>query len=816
MRALGTALVLHAAAAVLCLGVTAAAKPEASIDAPSKPKPQAFPTDASSKPKPQASPTDAPSRPKPKSAPKGAPDAPAPKAAVDGPAARPLPDDASPSKNAPADPSPTPADDSTGSSELDSAPEEPGAAKTTPGVGPLGPGEGAGDRRIRPLERSEVPEPVQPATPKGAAPPPAGKPHKIGRAPAAPRATLPEGAVQPVPDKDARRQVAGGATVDDVSSGKNDPELRELSLAERVLFPKPLPGLHSGFSWDLPGPLEDGSADVDASGLPSGLSRSPRASRDPKQPDWVRSLTMPNLPTRLDARVVKYLGFYRDDPRGKSVLRIWAKKCGRLAPALRAELARAGLPTDLVWLSLIESGHNPTIVSSAGAAGLWQFVPESARMYGLTVDRWVDERLDPERSTEAAVRYLSDLRTRFGSWELAMAAYNMGHGGLLRAVRKFNNNDFWALSRYEAGLPWETTLYVPKILATAIAMANKKAFGIDDVEQDAPISFDTVAVGPNVDLGDVARAADVPPEDVRALNAAYLSFRTPPAAAASAKFPVRVPAGRGLVAEQRLAGASHALGTAYEPHTVRFGDNLDAIASDFGTTAKELAQQNHVGPDERLRAGSVILVPHASTGLAQPKDPDVVVVPGRRFDEQGRKRVFYRVVQGDRRDDVAMAFGVTPSELSLWNGLDSSAALQQGMALEIFVKDSADLSRVRSYGEHEVRILVAGTREFYEYFEQQNGRKRITVVAKKGDTLSSIGKRYGMSATMMERINRIPSSSVITPGDKLVVYSKGDTTGATVDRAEEFRELAAISAPLPNALPDLAARPPAAARAVTP
>ncbi len=762
MRPPGACAVLRAAVCVLVLGATAVARPEGAADDGSLAKPRA--------------------------------DAPRPvrKKAAAPPAA---------------EPADVPAGEPAGSPEFDAALDElsGGKAASEPGVGALGPGDGSGDRRIRPAERSEGSPSEEPPS-KGAppAPPTVTKPHKVGRAPAAPRPTLPEGALPPTPDKDARRQIAGGPTVDDVSSGKNDPELRELGLAERILFPKPLPGLHPGFTWDLPG-SDDGSVDVEASGLPSGLSRTPGKSRDAaRQPDWMRSLTMPNLPTRLDARVVKYLGFYRDDPRGKNVLRIWAKKCGRLAPALRAELARAGLPTDLVWLSLIESGHNPTIVSSAGAAGLWQFVPESARMYGLTVDRWVDERLDPERSTEAAVRYLSDLRTRFGSWELAMAAYNMGHGGLLRAVRKFNNNDFWALSRYEAGLPWETTLYVPKILATAIAMANKRAFGIDDVEQDAPISFDTVSVGPNVDLGDVARAADVPPEDVRALNAEYLSSRTPPAAGASARFPVRVPAGRGLIAEQRLAGASHALGAAVEPHTVRFGDSLDAIAADFGTSVKDLAQLNHFGPDDRLRPGSVILVPHAtSSGLADPKDPEVVVVPGRRFAEPGKKRIFYKVLQGDRREDIATAFGVGTSELSLWNGLDPSAALQQGMALEIFVKENAELSRARFLSEHEVRVLVAGTREFYDYFEQQNGRKRITVVAKKGDTLSSIGKRYGMSTAMMERINRIPSSSTISIGDKLVVYSKGDTTGASTDRADDFRELATIVAPQPAALPEL-------------
>ncbi|HVW28243.1 MAG TPA: LysM peptidoglycan-binding domain-containing protein [Polyangiaceae bacterium] len=795
MRLLRADAVLRAAAFVVVLGATAAAKPDTAPElteaAKASPSSEPVKTDAPVKPRAPAA----------AEKPKGAAAKPAPKSKLSASAPKDTTapgDVASPKAVAP--PKDVPADDPARKSELSSSLDEDGPAAAQ--VGLPGPGDGAGDRRIRPVERSE-PAP-EPAPPKGAAQAQV-KPHKIGRVPPVPKPTLPQGAHAPSPDNDARRLIAGGPTADDVSSGKNDPELRELALAERVLFPKPLPGLRSGFTWDPPGAPGDGVADVDATGLPEGLGRRPRTTRDgARQADWMRALTMPNLPTRLDARVIKYLNFYRDDPRGKSVLRIWAKKCGRLAPALRAELARAGLPTDLVWLSLIESGHNPTIVSAAGAAGLWQFVPESARMYGLTVDRWVDERLDPERSTEAAVRYLSDLRTRFGSWELAMAAYNMGHGGLLRAVRKFNTNDFWALSRYEAGLPWETTLYVPKILATAIAMANKKAFGIDDVEQDPPISFDTVSVGPNVDLGDVARAADASPEEMRALNAAYLAFRTPPAASPQARFAVRVPAGRGLVAEQRLASVSRAQTGLVEPHTVRFGDTLEAIAADYGTNAKDLAQLNHLGSEDRLRAGSVIVVPQAgASGLADPKDPEVVVVPARRFLEPGKQRIFYKVRDGDRREEIATAFGVSPSELSLWNGLDPAAALQQGMTLQLFVKEGTDLSRVRILGEHETRVLVAGTREFYEYFEQQNGRKRITVVAKKGDTLASIGKRYGMSATMMERINRIPSSSVIHPGDKLVVYSKGDTTGATVDREGDYRELAGISAPVPSALPEL-------------
>jgi membrane-bound lytic murein transglycosylase D len=575
-----------------------------------------------------------------------------------------------------------------------------------------------------------------------------------------------------------------------------------------VLFPKPLAGARSGWSWDLPRPIDDGAPSVEASGLPAGLPFDSvmTSAQTAKDGSWLKSLGMPNVPTRLDARVVKYLKFYRDDAAGRRILRVWAKRAGRLVPALRAEFAKAGLPTDLVWLSLIESGHNLSIVSPAGAAGLWQFVPESARMYGLTVDRWVDQRFDPERSTEAAVRYLSDLRTRFGSWELAMAAYNMGHGGLLRAMKKFNSNDFWVLTRYEAGLPYETSLYVPKILATAVAMANKRAFGIDDVEPDAPLSFDTVEVGPGVDLADVARAAEAPLDELRALNAQYLSGRTPPLAGAARRWPVRVPPGKGLVAGQRLAQAQPR-GTAIgDPYVIKFGDTLDAVAAMFGVSSRELADRNRVAPDERLRAGNVLFVPRApeTNGLKPPADEEVVVVPARRFPDGDRRRVFYRVLPGDTLADVASAFGALPSELSLWNALDRAANLQQGMTLQVFVAKEADLSRVRYLSEHEARVLVAGSEEFFEFFEAQNGRKRIAVTAKKGDTLSLIGRRYGMSTGMMERINRLSASTPIREGDTVVVYTKGDPeTRSVASTRSAATELSAILAPRPDALPPL-------------
>jgi membrane-bound lytic murein transglycosylase D len=225
---------------------------------------------------------------------------------------------------------------------------------------------------------------------------------------------------------------------------------------------------------------------------------------------WLRQLTMPDIPVRWDARVVRYLEYYKNNPRGRSMVQSWIKKSGRYGGAIRRILREQGLPEDILWLSLVESGFDPTIQSPAGAAGLWQFMPEGARIYGLTVDRWVDERLDPERSTVAAARYLADLRQRFGGWELGFAAYNMGYGGLLSSIRKYNTNDFWELSRLESGMPFETALYVPKIVAMAIVARNKKVFGCEDIELDPSINFDKVAIRSGVSLRSLAIAAAAP------------------------------------------------------------------------------------------------------------------------------------------------------------------------------------------------------------------------------------------------------------------------------------------------------------------
>ena len=505
--------------------------------------------------------------------------------------------------------------------------------------------------------------------------------HQKGKPPRKASATLPLGAVHPLPDPRARQKIADGFTDEDLRAGKDDPELRSLKAAERVLFPRPLSGVEPGWSWDLPEATQKSGPEVSTEGAPTLRASGAYREAASGAPDaaWLKGLTLPNLPVVLDEFVIKYLRFYRDSPSGKAILRVWTKKSGRFTAAMKGELGRAGVPTDLVWLSMIESGHNPTISSPAGAAGLWQFMPDAGRSYGLIVDRWVDERLDPERSTQAASRYLSDLYRRFGSWDLALASYNMGYGGLARSIRKFNSNDFWELVRYEAGIPWETTLYVPKIFALAIVMNNQATFGLDALETEPPEAFDVVQVGPSVPLSEVARAAGVAENALFALNPALLAGRTPPWLPGSPKpsWRVRVPPGRGAACTAglaRMASDDEAL----EAYVTKLGETVESVANAHGVSEARLRAINHVEPKEVLAGGTVLLVPRsARAGAAAPSD-DVVVVPPREFAYAERSRLFYRVVSGDTLSRVAQVFAVSVADLGSWNALDVTRACNRG------------------------------------------------------------------------------------------------------------------------------------------
>jgi len=617
--------------------------------------------------------------------------------------------------------------------------------------------------------------------------PPASLPMQTprGKKPASPKATLPAGLPHPAPSSNSRSGIREEAP------GAIPAPLKALELAERALFPENAVGLKSGLDSLELGVENEGPRPV--LGLPGTLT--PEGSGVPNDDlKWLSSLTLPDLPVRLDRRVVTYLKFYRDSPRGRTIAAIWARKSGRYAPAIQAELRRAGLPTDLVWLSLVESSHEPTIASGAGAVGLWQFLPDSGRMYGLTVDGWVDERRDPVQSTKAAIRFLSDLYARFQSWELAMAAYNMGYAGLSRTMAKFNTNSYWLLSRLEGGLPWETTLYVPKICAIAIVMNNREAFGLSRLTPDPSIEFDTIWVEPLTPLSQVAKLGSVSMDTIAGLNPALVQDRTPPGPTASG---LRVPRGTG---QKIMSG----LRPGKRPRTtrVRLGDSSATVAARFSVSEESLLGVNRFAPSSVL-PGTILLLP--SEASISPKDPiPPVVVTHHQLTVGAKERVvFYEVQSGDDLGKIAWEFQASEQTLLRDNGLDRDALLRPGMFLQLAIPKGQELREVRFFEGADVHSLVAGSPEFHQYFESLRGYERVIVVAKQGDTLASIGRKYGVSGGSMERINRRSQSTPLVLGEPVIVYT--DRARASAAMPQNPQPLPAIVAPAPERLPHYSA-----------
>ncbi|MFO0616617.1 MAG: transglycosylase SLT domain-containing protein [Polyangiaceae bacterium] len=493
---------------------------------------------------------------------------------------------------------------------------------------------------------------------------------------------------------------------------------------------------------------------------------------------WLSSLTPPDIPYRWDARLIRYLEYFKDDPKGRSMVAGLLRRSGRYIDEIQKRLRARGMPEDIVWLSVVESGMDPRIASPAGAAGLWQFMPKAGTAYGLRMDKWVDERLDPERSTEAALDYLTDLNARFGRWEMAFAAYNMGHGGLLTSVRKYNTNDYWELSRFESGVPYETALYVPKILALAFVAHNRSVFGIDAADVDAPEPFVPEVKGdkkpaksPGEKPGGDKLASDKPlsgkPDTDKPIAdkpvAAKPSVDRPSGKSPAGKLPADPP--KDAAPEQPVATVTV---------TVRWGESLEAIASDHATTEAKIRALNGMTTTVPPRPGTSLIVP-ASLRTTALSEKFVAVVPSRLGEIPGRKQIFYEVVWGDGLDEVASALGVTTGELCQWNDIDPSAKLHGKMVLQAFVPEAQPLANVRYVAAADANILTVNSQGFFDYFEGKNGRTRIVVTAGKGDTWASLAKKYGATTGQLERINQRSHTSKLVPGESVVVYAKAGT-----------------------------------------
>jgi membrane-bound lytic murein transglycosylase D len=445
-------------------------------------------------------------------------------------------------------------------------------------------------------------------------------------------------------------------------------------------------------------------------------------------------------------RVQYYLDFFQT--RGRERMGIWLTRMPRYEAMIRERLQRENLPGDLVYLALIESGFSNTATSRAKAVGMWQFMKGTARLYGLRVDSWVDERRDPFRATDAAARHLRDLNRRFNSFYLAAAAYNAGSGKVSRGLVRLPdeesdsvNSDATFFRLYDTKwLRRETKDYVPKLIAAALIAKQPLRYGFDPGGAQ-PAAYDSIVVPDMTGLDVIAGLADTTVAAIRELNPQYLRLTTPP----GTRSVLRLPLGRGPATVAAYAELPPRRRVTFIEHFVARGETLSGIAQRYRVSQAMLVAANPRVNSRRLRINQRIVVPTGgvlSTSMAR-RMSDPVVAAGT------STSAVHRVRRGETLSEIADEYGVTQRELQVWNRLDSRGHIRAGQRLRVVSPDAP--RRVSPKGHPTER---PGER---------------THLVKRGETLTSLAKRYRVSIQALRDANGLGEREPIKAGTALKI-----------------------------------------------
>jgi membrane-bound lytic murein transglycosylase D len=333
---------------------------------------------------------------------------------------------------------------------------------------------------------------------------------------------------------------------------------------------------------------EEGNDDLD-------LITLPEKSPDP-EPKF-------DIPIVMNEKVEQFLQFFQTS--AKNTFSGWLSRSEKYVTFMRKVLRENGLPEDLVYLVLIESGFNPYAYSRSKASGLWQFILPTGKRYGLKVNWWVDERRDPEKSTVAAAKYLKDLYDMFECWYLATAGYNAGENKILNAMKRYRTEDFWELAKYRY-LKQETRDYVPQMIAAALIAKDPEKYGFTGIEYQEPLRYERVKVPRVTDLRDIAKASKITVEELKDLNPELLRGRTPPD---SPEYEIRIPVGKKEFFTRNFEPDPNLMKFRFKTHIVKKKETLSGIAKAYRVKLAPLLEINQLSKKSRLSAGMNLLIP---------------------------------------------------------------------------------------------------------------------------------------------------------------------------------------------------------------
>jgi membrane-bound lytic murein transglycosylase D len=448
------------------------------------------------------------------------------------------------------------------------------------------------------------------------------------------------------------------------------------------------------------------------------------------------------LPVVLNSRVQYYMGYFQTS--GRKFFEKWLQRSGKYIPMMSEILQKKGLPPDLVYLAMIESGFNVKAKSHAAAVGPWQFIRPTALRYGLRVDSWVDERMDPEKSTIAAANYLGDLYEMFQSWELAAAGYNCGEQRVQAAIDTYNLYDYWAIS--DLALPKETRDYVPKLMAALIIAKDPQNYGFTGIYYSEPLRYENVSVPPQKSLNDIARIIGASSNTLVELNPNLRYGVTPP----GGSYEIKVPPGYGRVVASRqleIASLKTIASVGYSGsgnslrYRVRRGDSLGRISNRYNVSVSSIKKANRL-KGSTIRIGQVLTIPGRGS------------TSGRNYGyaSNDRVRVKYRVNGGDTLGAIAARHQVSISTIKRANNIKGSA---------IFVG--------------QVLSIPNAVPPKYVARSGTPGKYRVS----RGDTLGKIAQRHGVSVSAIKSANNINGSTIMAGQTIRIPGTKGSRAGST-------------------------------------
>jgi len=514
-----------------------------------------------------------------------------------------------------------------------------------------------------------------------------------------------------------------------------DPDLDPVVLEPEISLDQELEALASTGAWEDP----QAQAEV---------------SQDSSEPEKVEPLY--DFPVVVNRQVEMYLDLFQGKQR--KYFGRWLARSGRYSDLILNELEASGIPKDLLYLAMIESGFNQRAYSKAKAVGLWQFMSGTGRDYGLSISRYVDERRDAEKSTKAAAAYLKCLYDEFGDWYLAVAAYNGGPGTLRKAIKKTKSRDFWKIAQSRS-LRLETKRYVPKLIAAIMIAKEPEKYGFTDIVYEQPLTWEAIEVGPGLSMAAVATLTNSDQTDIKLLNQELRTSRTP---MDRERYLVKIPSGTKMLAQSNLPRLHSVVQTEYKTHIVKKGETLTKICRRYNINTTTLLKVNTL-TSRNLKPGTRLRIPYQNVAYRiLPEGMDARIAAQDDL-------ILHTVKRGETISKISGRYQVPAELIVAWNGLVNMHKISEGQQLALYMSSTSPTARSlrppsTAANESSMLVLSDSRKQLVSQNNQQNPYTWYMV--RSGDSLWTISRKFNTSPDRIKRWNNL-KSNLIHPGSKL-------------------------------------------------